>query len=160
MSFGKKYFLSRRHDCTDYIAWFGNKHTKQLKVQMNNVTVMLHEGDGEDPLPMFLYKLEALHTALQALLAHPVGEHCNHRVWLNPESKNVQHFTGHFAWGYADDLFYYTLADCQRAIRGQYNYTTRYGTRVMKDQLNLLRRVATYVGTAITDFKKLEEKHV
>jgi hypothetical protein len=160
MSFGKKYFLSRRHDCTDYIAWFGNKHTKQLKLQMNNITVSLHVGDGENPLPSFLLKLETLHSELQALLAHPIGQHCNRRVWLNLEAQNVQHFTGHFAWGYADDLFYYTLADCQRAIRGQYNYTTRYGTTVLKAELKILKRVANYIASAITDFKKLEEKHV
>lgn len=160
MSFGKKYFLSRRHDSTDYIAWFGNKHTKQLKLQVNNTTVMLHEGDGEDPLPAFLFKLEALYKALQELLAHPVGVYCNHRVWLNPEEPNVQHFTGHFAWGYSDDLFYYTLADCQRAIRGQFNYTSRYGNRVMKEQITLLKRIATHLGSAIVDFKKLEKKNV
>lgn len=160
MSFGKKYFLSRKHDNSDYVTWFENKHTKQFRVHMCNTTVSLHVGDGPGALPKFIYKLEALYNAIDTLLKHPIGVCCNHRIWLNPEEPNVQHFTGHFAWGYSEDMFYYTLADCHRAIRGQFNYTTRYGTKVIKEQFKLLERIAKHLAEAIIHFKKMEEKDV
>lgn len=160
MKFGKKHFLSRVHDNTDYIAWCGSSNYKQLCIHMHNVTIRLHDGGGENAVRLFVDKLERLRNAIEELIAHPIGVHRNERVWLNSEDGSIQHYTGYLAWGYSDDTFYYTIADCHRAIRGQYGHTELYGTRLIKDQFKILKRISQHLASAIIDVKKYGEKHV
>lgn len=161
MKLGKKHFLSRTVDNTDFVSWwYHSNNAMQFKLHMNNTTVTLHDAEGPEPVADFIRKLKRLHDALQALIEHPIGEPTNQRVWLNGEALHDQHMSGYFAWGYSDTLFYFTLADCHRAVRGQFIHNSRYGGQTVNIQMRLLKRITKHVANAIIDFTNLEPTNV
>lgn len=164
MIIGKKAFLDRDPLSEDFVSWYFNGDmaisSGIFNISYGRVVVSLHTPDFDHSrdamIDGFTGKLQALADALKAAAIHVPGQCTNHRQWLNPETTDVQHMTGHVAWGDNGSVFYVTVSDCQRAWRIAISYRNRFGKSVMRKHQNKLLVIIKHLENAIKEISCLK----